>query len=347
MPKPPVQRLLPIAPVCTMIVVCAMNLSAAHAHDQVVAEDAKAVAIGDVVNTLTFDVVKPGAVGELDVGHSRIVFNEHNKTITIPIAAIQSFSLEHSTRPLLRGMKGTIARFAPEGGGQLYSAIRLGTETLTVLYADQNQALHAAILVLPMRRKDDALRAFESAGLTPTTDLAAGTSSTTPPMERDASAKPAPAPGQKPSILVLLPKSNAQGVPVAFLAGIYEDIVAQLAKSGAYAEVYRQGDVQADPDALTLTVNVTQVKKGSAGTRGAIPVAGMFLGETLIKADVHLTDAFGATLLDRKLQGTKRTPGESMAATRSLAVHVSNALRSAPASASNESGAPELGSPKT
>jgi len=135
---------------------------ATRAQDSASHPDGSGLRIGDVVNTLGWDSLKRGEVGELDFARDRLVFVKGDTRSAIPVAAVKSFSLENTTRPLLRGMKGTAASFAPQGAGQLYSAIRLGAETLTLLYADRNQGLHAAVVVLPKGRKNDALQALAS-----------------------------------------------------------------------------------------------------------------------------------------------------------------------------------------
>jgi hypothetical protein len=295
------------------------------ARAQIMAAGDAPMEIDGVVNIIGFDGVKPNSGGRLTFGNNGIAFVDGKTTGSIPFEAIRSFSIEHSNKGLMRGIKGTLAGFAPQGAGQLYSAIRPGAETVSLLYTDRNHALHGAVLIVPKKRRDDVLDAFARAGLAPGNPAMADA----PDVSGRITHHPM-APGERPSVHVTLPDSSAQGLPAAYVAGIYEELNAQLARSGLFERVWRQGDVRANSDALVLTMNISRMKKGNAGVRGAIPVVGMVAGKTLIEADVRLADASGGVLWEQKVKGSKRTPGESMAATRSLAQRVGSALAKVP-----------------
>jgi hypothetical protein len=305
---------------------------AAFAQPRHGSDDHGPIEIGDVVNLAGADLAEPGNVGVLTLGAGEILFTHGKTARAIPFDAIRAFAIEHSNTPLLRGTKGTLAGFAPQVG-QLYSAIRPGAETLTLLYADRNHALHYAVLVLPKTRKDDTLRAFADAGLIPSNGPVVALPDFAPPTGRYQAVRAMSQ--DRPTIRVAIPQADAEHIPAAYLAGIYEDLIAQLAKSGSFAGVWREGDIRADADALTLTVRVTEVRKGSAGVRGALPVVGMIVGKTLIEAEVDLTDPGGTTVMRGHFKGSKRLPGENMAATKSLALRISSALGKRPIRASD------------
>lgn len=275
--------------------------------------------IKGAVNLLGFDAATPNSSGSLVFRHDDLVFAGSKSSGAIPFAAIRRLSIEHSNKGLLRGTKGTVASFAPQGVGQMYSLFRPGAETLTILYVDQTQGLHGAVVLLPKSSRDETLEAFARAGLQPDT-----------PSPRDpAATRPGtrgPIPHDTPSLKVAFPASHAPGLPQAYVAAIYETLITRLTEQKTAGHIWRDGDVRANHNAHNLLVTITHAKKGNAGVRGAIPVAGMIAGKTLIEADVQLTDAFGATLLDGSFKGSKRTPGESIAATQSLAQRVAKAV---------------------
>jgi hypothetical protein len=284
------------------------------------------VAIDGAVNIIGFDGAKPNAGGRFAFNGSEVTFGTSKAHYSIPFTALRSFTIEHSNKGLMRGTKGLMASFAPQGVGQLYSLFRPGAETLTLFYADEHDGLHGAVLILPKTRKDDVLRAFADAGLTP----AAAPIVRLP--DADQSADPGSATRRpmgssgRHNVQVALPVSSAQGVPMAYIAGAYEELVAQMAKGGSFENVYRQGDDRADVHALNLTMTITQLKKGNAGLRGAVPVVGMIVGKTQIEAEIRLADADGMLLLEKDVKGSKRIPGENIAATKSLAQRVSKSL---------------------
>lgn len=296
---------------------------------QIVAVSDAPVEVDDVVNIIGFEGVKPNSGGRLIFHSDKIAFVAGETTGSIPYEAIRSFSIEHSNKGLLRGTKGMLASFAPQGAGQLYSVFRPGAETVTLLYTDGNHALHAAVLIMPKKRKDDVLAAFARVGLAPGDAAPADVSDPAPELGKGRM-RPRSTPGERPSVLVTLPVSSAQALPAAYVAGTYEELNTQLAKSGLFTRVWRQGDRRADTDALTLTVDIIRVKKGNAGLRGAVPVVGMVVGKTLIEADVRLADDSGGVLMEKKLKGSKRMVGESMGATKSLAQRVGGSLAKLP-----------------
>ena len=284
------------------------------------------VTVDGAVNIIGFDGAKPDIAGRFTVDGHEVTFVTGKATYSIPFADIRSFTIEHSNKGLMRGIKGMMASFAPQGAGQVYSLFRPGAETLTLFYVDDHDGLHGAVLILPKSRKNDVLRAFADAGLTPAAAPVGESPDAGRMADRDMPAThPAMSPGRH-SVQVALPVSSTRGVPAAYIAGTYEELVAQMAKGGSFETIYRQGDSRADADALTLATNITQLKKGNAGLRGAVPVVGMIVGKTQIEAEIRLAGADGTLLLKKDLKGSKRTPGENIGATRSLAQRVTRSL---------------------
>lgn len=277
------------------------------------------------VNLIGWDGAPQGNHGELRLTGDGMDFVKDGADHRIAWSAIRRFSIEHTTRGLIRGTGGTLAGFAPQGAGQLYSAIRLGAEALSILYADEHQGLHAAVVILPRSSRDAVVQAFAHAGLQPADVLtlppqeAQGDDGATTPRQGDEAPQPA-------QIRIGFPEASTRAMPAAYAAELYEQTVGQMTGSGKFGEVWRDGDLRAGPSAAMLSTTITHVRKGNAGARGALPVVGMFLGKTLIEADVRLTDASGRQLFDSRLKGSKSMPGESIGASKALAKSVSRSV---------------------
>ncbi|HEX7858550.1 MAG TPA: hypothetical protein VF503_33105 [Sphingobium sp.] len=283
-----------------------------------------AVRIAGAVDLLGLDSLKSGTSGNLYLDKEALSFESDKGAVTVKLKAIRFFAVEHSTKALLRGTPSTMASFAPQGMGQLYSAIRPGAETLTIVYTDRNQAIHMAALSLPKDRKDAVLAVFANAGMGPGGVYFAPQTEGKPRMTQKGT-------GLFPeAVRVAFPQSSATNLPAAYLAAIYEGMIAQLEKSHAFTTVWRDGDVRAGNRVSTLTMNVVAVQKGNAGVRGAIPVVGMLAGKTLIRADVQLVDADGTILMNKEFKGSRRMPGESIQATATLTHRVSAQIATMP-----------------
>ena len=120
-----------------------------------------------------------------------------------------------------------------------------------------------------------------------------------------------------PSILVKAVESNEVPLPAEFQMAMYENLVAEIAKSKKFEHVYRDGDQQAaaDPNLLTLEVSLQGFKKGSAEARQVTSVA----GATSIRALVHLSDGKGQSLLNKNVNGRVLFFGENLRATYNFA----------------------------
>ncbi|WP_207081134.1 hypothetical protein [Novosphingobium sp. KA1] len=313
-----------------------------HPHDRA------PVVIGGAVHLIGFGPIDANHGGELSFESDAVVFEAGKVSYAVPYEAVEAFSIDHSNKALMRGAKNVVAGLAPQGVGLLYKAIRPGAETLSMVYRDENGALHAAVIMLPKDAKDEALRALKDAGLTGDPSLRSQGSTTISEGTALAGASPlydharyvavpgrgeAPAaPGYvgKPAVTVRFPETTTANVPAYYLAATYEATIAQLTKSDDFGEIWREGDQRAERGSLLLATSITHLKKGNAGFRGAVPVIGMIAGRTVVVADVRLTDAQGTILLSDTFKGSKRMPGESLGAASSLAQRVRDGVDDVP-----------------
>jgi hypothetical protein len=245
----------------------------------------------------------------------------------IPLGAIRSFAIEHGNRGLLRGTKGMIASFAPQGIGQVYSLFRPGAEVLTLFYADEDRGLHGAVLMLPVSRAEAAARALTAAGIAPFKRTPSGR--TEQPSDTRISPTRWTSPNVGGDLRVLVPTAAVDDIPVAYIAATYEALVAQLDRKTTSYRIFRQDDLRADPQALALSTTVLSFRKGSAGLRGAVPIVGALAGKTSIAADARVTDPAGRTLLVVRSQGARMLPGESLGAATGLAKQIGGKLEKA------------------
>lgn len=288
------------------------------------------IVVDKAINIIGVEGAKENESGRLTFLEGAVTFLTDKTTSVIPIAAIRSVAVDHTSKPLLRGVAGTLAGLAPNGGGQVYGAIRPGAEMLTIFYEDGDDALHGAVMLLSKSSKPAVIRAFARVGV-PIVESSQIHDGLDRPVPQFRKASLYPSSGEtRPTVMVTLPENDAVAVPTAITASAYEQLVAQSAKSGLFGTVWRQGDRRANRGTLRMTVRITGFKKGNAGVRGAIPVAGMIAGKTLITANVSLIDASGALLLDKEVEGSKRMMGESIGATKSLAQRVTGSIKKAP-----------------
>lgn len=280
---------------------------------------------------VAFDGLRAGKSGTLSIDERFLRFQGDRDEREVPLAKVRFVAVETTTKALLRGAASTLASLAPNGAGQVYSAIRPGAALLTIFYRDQQDALHAVVLLVPKASKDAITSRLGSAGLAPgdaaalRQALASAPGPELPDSPRAQRVAAADAAVGGKTLRVMLPSSDGI-LPPSFVAATYEALVAEAIKSGRYATVWRQGDQQDSGDGNYLSLNVTAYKKGSAALRGAIPVVGMIVGKTLIRADLTLADQNGRLLLQREVKGSKRMMGESLAASVSLAQRTMKAI---------------------
>jgi hypothetical protein len=269
------------------------------------------------VNLIGWDGVAQGNHGQLRIDGQGLEFQRDGQAHRIAWANLRRFAIERTSRGLIRGTGGTIASFSPQGAGQLYSAIRPGAQALSLLYADDQQALHAAVVILPANCRDGVLAAFAAAGFQPATVLTLPADDQ--PGAHFVPAMRDPAGAVRQDVRVAFPRATTDAMPAAYAAELYEATLVQLDRSHRFAAVWRDGDLRTGPSAATVTTTITRVRKGNAGVRGAVPVLGMVIGKTSIEADVRLTDADGTRLFDATVKGSKSMPGESIGASKSFA----------------------------
>lgn len=247
-------------------------------------------------------------------------FRAQGRSVAIPLRAILAFSVAREDKALISGAKGKIAEAAPYGIGFAVTMSRPAAYSLTLFYKDADGAVHGCVLVLP---KDGGERIASSLApqLSPTDYPKTG--ELAHPEAQHAPGIQMASESAKPSVEVALPSESIEGVPSAFPAAVYENLIKQLSQSGLFSHVWRAGDIHRASDSLVLRVDIQDWKKGSARGRGLGP----FTGATTIKGSVSLEDRSGRAVFQGPVSGAKRTRGENIEAADSLAKHVRKALQ--------------------
>jgi hypothetical protein len=124
------------------------------------------------------------------------------------------------------------------------------------------------------------------------------------------------------SIQILLVDSKEVTLPAEFQVSLYENLVAQVQKSGKFQHVYRDGDRNATdaPDLIVLHSTVHGFKMGSEEKRQVTTVA----GETSIDIHCQITDKTGKSLLEQDVTGKVRFLGGNLRATYDFAKKVAH-----------------------
>ena len=114
-------------------------------------------------------------------------------------------------------------------------------------------------------------------------------------------------------------------LPPEFRVAIYENLIAQIEKTGKFQHVYRSGDKDAAnaSDLVTLRTTARAFTKGSQKKREVTTVS----GATKMTLNVHITDHAGQTLVDRDVQGKVRFLGENLRASYDFSKKVANIVR--------------------
>ena len=114
-------------------------------------------------------------------------------------------------------------------------------------------------------------------------------------------------------------------IPPEFRMAIYENLIAQIRKTGKFQHVYRSGDKDAASasDLVTLRTTAQSFNKGSQRKREVTT----FTGSTSMTLNVHITDHAGQPLVDRDVQGKVRFLGENLRATYDFSKKVANIVR--------------------
>ena len=114
-------------------------------------------------------------------------------------------------------------------------------------------------------------------------------------------------------------------MPPEFRMAIYENLIAQIEKTGKFQHVYRSGDKDAAsaPDLITLHTTARSFTKGSQRKREVTTVT----GSTSLTLNVHITDHAGQPIVDRDVQGKVRFLGENLRATYDFSKKVAKIVR--------------------
>jgi hypothetical protein len=119
------------------------------------------------------------------------------------------------------------------------------------------------------------------------------------------------------AIKVEMIQSDEIKLPAEFQVSLYEDLVQQLQKKGGFAQVYRQGDRNAEKtaDVVVLRSTVLGFKKGNEELRQVTTVA----GATSIRMHCTFSDKDGKALLEADVTGKVRFLGGNLRATYDFA----------------------------
>ncbi len=274
---------------------------------------------------------KPGGTGDMEIDGKAITLHVHDHATAIPLDSILTFSMVRGDKPLIHGAKGKLAEAAPYGVGFAVTMTRPSAETLTLFYRDSFGAIHGGVLVLPKDTEESVVSAFagrRSPSGYPSSVYPKSGHLLLAEAKHEPEVQTLPAPRTiKPDVEVAPPSESVDGIPPAFAAAVFEDLIGQLTQSGQFSHVWREGDVRRTPDALVLHLDMESWKQGSARGRGFGP----FTGATQIKSNVRLEDRSGQVVFQGKVDNAKRMKGESLDVADGLAKHVRKALEKAPA----------------
>ncbi len=114
-------------------------------------------------------------------------------------------------------------------------------------------------------------------------------------------------------------------LPPDFSMAVYEDLLAQLVKTGQFQQVYRSGDHQADsvPNLLVLRMTLLNFERGNQTERAVTTVK----GATKVQVHLRVSTRDGKPLVEKDVQGTVRLFGENLKATYALAKHIAETIR--------------------
>lgn len=126
------------------------------------------------------------------------------------------------------------------------------------------------------------------------------------------------------AIQILKVESDEVSLPPEFQMALYENLVAEVGKTGRFPQVFRDGDRRAADvkDLVVLRSTVRGFKEGSARARQLTTVA----GATRIRVRVQIARRDGSTIADRDVEGKVRFFGENLRATRDFAKGVAKII---------------------
>jgi hypothetical protein len=119
--------------------------------------------------------------------------------------------------------------------------------------------------------------------------------------------------------------SGDVSLPAEFRIAIYENLIAQIEKTGKFQHVYRSGDKDAATasDLVTLHTTARSFKEGSQKEREVTTV----MGATSLTLNVHITDHAGQSIVDRDVKGKVLLMGENLGATYDFSKKVAKIVR--------------------
>ena len=122
---------------------------------------------------------------------------------------------------------------------------------------------------------------------------------------------------QLPAIEVRMVKAGEIPLPAEFQVALYEDLIQEFQKKGAFRQVYRDGDRNAanTPGVVSLYTTVKNFKQGSELERDVTTVG----GATSITVLCQFKAKDGTVLLERNIQGKVRLIGDNLKATDNFA----------------------------
>ncbi len=120
-----------------------------------------------------------------------------------------------------------------------------------------------------------------------------------------------------PAIEVKMIQDGEIALPAEFQVALYEDLIQEFQKEGAFREVYRDGDRNAaqSSNVISLYTSVRKFKQGSELERDVTTVA----GSTSIRVHCQFKAPNGAVLLERDIEGKVRLRGDNLKATEDFA----------------------------
>jgi hypothetical protein len=301
-------------------------------------QSAHTLALPEVVHVRGLGDISLLSKGDLHVEKDKLWFTSQGAREEVALSTVRSFSIEHDTVPLMRGMKGQLAGAAPYGVGEAFKMVRTAVDTLTFVYTDNNQGMHGAVLLLPKGTGASAADILTQSGIKQESYLRGETQFSLDQTKEPVAPETDSAVHKSRSIEVQLPTKSIEGVPDGFPVAVYEELLAELVKSGQFEHVWRQGDIRSrESHPYILRISVDGFKLGNPRKRAIMPL----MGASQIKAKVQCLNSAETTLLDTNLTGTVRMKPENMDVTHDLCKKIKKSLLSMPAFRNNPSANPQ------
>jgi hypothetical protein len=246
---------------------------------------------------------KPKESGTLTIHGGDLVFAGKAGRSTIRLPSVYAVGTGKE-RVELWGMKGRLLRMAiPDGGGLLAATfMHHRVDMFTVEFADPNGAYHAAVFFLPANEAERVLQSITAAPIAhrEPADMACNAGSV-----------------KLSTVRVPLPTWNADEVPAAYRALLYEHLIERLRQSPVIDRVYRDGEPGCSQYTVQLTA--TGYKAGNQIARASTGPVGMFVGITQMGFDMRILDAPDREIGHDQIQATVRGESESINVSQTVA----------------------------